>query len=50
VGEDGVFDGQKGQGWDGSFKGNPQDPGTYVWMAAGTTFSGEQIVRKGMQC
>ena len=38
---------QKGQGWDGSFKGNPQDPGTYVWMAAGTTFTGEQIVRKG---
>ncbi|MEJ7586238.1 MAG: PKD domain-containing protein [Ferruginibacter sp.] len=38
---------QKGHGWDGTFKGNPQDPGTYVWMAGGTTFTGEVIVRKG---
>jgi len=38
---------QKGAGWDGTFKGNPQDPGTYVWMASGATFTGEVIVRKG---
>jgi gliding motility-associated-like protein len=38
---------QKGQGWDGTFKGNPQDPGAYVWMAGGTTYTGEVIVRKG---
>ena len=38
---------QKGSGWDGTFKGNPQDPGTYIWMAQGTTFTGEIIVRKG---
>ncbi|MEP7107671.1 MAG: PKD domain-containing protein [Ferruginibacter sp.] len=38
---------QKGRGWDGSFKGNPQDPGTYVWMAEGATFTGQKIVRKG---
>ncbi|MCW3090400.1 MAG: type sorting protein [Ferruginibacter sp.] len=38
---------QKGQGWDGSYKGSPQDPGTYVWMASGATFTGEMIVRKG---
>lgn len=38
---------QKGQGWDGSFKGNLQDPGTYVWMAEGTTYTGQKIVRKG---
>ena len=38
---------QKGKGWDGTFKGNPQDPATYVWMAEGTTFTGKVIVRKG---
>ena len=38
---------QKGSGWDGTYKGNPQDPGTYVWMARGITFTGEIIVRKG---
>ncbi len=38
---------QKGAGWDGTFKGNPQDPGTYVWIASGATFTGEVIVRKG---
>lgn len=38
---------QKGAGWDGSYKGNLQDPGTYVWMAGGSTFTGEVIVRKG---
>ncbi len=38
---------QKGQGWDGFFKGNPQDPGSYVWMAEGTTYTGQVIVRKG---
>jgi len=41
------FTSQKGAGWDGTFKGNPQDPGTYVWMASGATFTGEVIVRKG---
>ncbi|MEO7769243.1 MAG: gliding motility-associated C-terminal domain-containing protein, partial [Ferruginibacter sp.] len=38
---------QKGQGWDGIYKGNQQDPGTFVWMASGATFTGEVIVRKG---
>lgn len=38
---------QKGHGWDGFFNGNPQDPGTYVWMAEGTTYTGQVIVRKG---
>ncbi len=38
---------QKGQGWDGTINGNPQDPGTYVWMASGATFTGELIIRKG---
>jgi len=38
---------QNGSGWDGTFKGNPQDPATYVWMAQGETFTGELITRKG---
>lgn len=35
------------QGWDGTFKGTLQPPATYVWIAAGTTFRGTEIVRKG---
>lgn len=35
------------KGWDGFYKGNPQDPATYVWMAQGVTFKGEFITRKG---
>jgi gliding motility-associated-like protein len=38
---------ERGKGWDGSYKGNPQDPGTFVWTAAGVTYKGESIVRKG---
>ena len=35
------------QGWDGNFKGKPQPAAAYVWVAAGTTFRGTEIVRKG---
>lgn len=38
---------QKGKGWDGTFNGSPQDPGTYVWMAEGTTFQNRLIKLKG---
>jgi gliding motility-associated-like protein len=38
---------EKDKGWDGSFKGNPQDPATYVWMAQGETYKGDFITRKG---
>jgi len=38
---------ERGKGWDGTYKGNPQDPGTYVWTAAGVTYKGESIVKKG---
>ena len=38
---------QKDKGWDGTYKGNPQDPAAYVWMAQGETFKGELITRKG---
>jgi gliding motility-associated-like protein len=36
-----------GKGWDGYYKGNPQDPGSFVWMAQGETWKGEFITRKG---
>lgn len=35
------------QGWDGTFKGVAQAAGTYVWVAAGTTFRGTELVKKG---
>jgi gliding motility-associated-like protein len=35
------------KGWDGTYKGNPQDPAAYVWMAQGETYKGELITRKG---
>lgn len=35
------------RGWDGTFKGKPLDAGAFVWVAAGTTFRGTEIVRKG---
>lgn len=36
-----------GKGWDGYYKGTPQDPANYVWMAQGETWKGELITRKG---
>ena len=38
---------QKNDGWDGTFKGNPQDAGTYVWMAEGINYRGELKQKKG---
>ena len=38
---------KKGAGWDGTINGNAQDAGTYVWLAKGTTFTGEIITKKG---
>jgi len=35
------------EGWDGNFKGKPQDPGTFVWMAEGVTYDGELISKQG---
>jgi PKD repeat protein len=34
-------------GWDGTLAGKPQDPGTFVWMARGTDYTGRVVVRKG---
>ncbi|MGN6804104.1 MAG: gliding motility-associated C-terminal domain-containing protein, partial [Ginsengibacter sp.] len=35
------------QGWDGTFRGRPQDPGVYVWIAEGVDYLGKKLVRKG---
>ncbi|MEO7802406.1 MAG: PKD domain-containing protein [Ginsengibacter sp.] len=34
-------------GWDGTFKGKPQDSGTYVWIAEAVDYLDRKIVRKG---
>lgn len=34
-------------GWDGKINGKEQSPGAYVWMAAGTDYTGKRIYRKG---
>lgn len=35
------------RGWDGTFKGQPQDPGVFVWMAEGVDYLGKKIFKKG---
>ncbi len=35
------------KGWDGNANGNPQQSGTYVYMAQGTDYLGNKIFRKG---
>lgn len=35
------------QGWDGTFKGSPQDPDVYVWMAKGIDYLGKPVFKKG---
>lgn len=35
------------QGWDGTYKGLPQAPDTYVWMVRGTDFTGKTVIKKG---
>jgi gliding motility-associated-like protein len=37
----------KNDGWDGTFKGVAQDPGTFVWMAEGVNYRGELRQKKG---
>lgn len=39
--------GQRLDGWDGTYKGKKQLPGTYVWDIKGKTFSGRVIEKKG---
>jgi len=37
----------KDHGWDGTFNGKAQDPGTYVWLAEGINYKGELRQKKG---
>ena len=36
-----------GDGWNGKYKGVPQDPGTFVWQANATDYKNKRIFRKG---
>jgi gliding motility-associated-like protein len=36
-----------GEGWDGTYKGQNQAPGTYIYQAEGLDFRGNTIFRKG---
>ena len=38
---------QVDHGWDGIYKGKPQDTATFVWMAAGITYKGQLRKKKG---
>ena len=35
------------KGWDGTYKGNPQDSGVFVWTAEGQDYMGNVIKGKG---
>lgn len=35
------------QGWDGTYKGVRQDPGTFVFVAEAITYTGKKIIKKG---
>lgn len=34
-------------GWDGTFKGKPQDPAVYVWIVEGVDYQNKKIAQKG---
>lgn len=34
-------------GWNGTYKGNNQDPATYIWYAEGTDYTNKKIKKKG---
>jgi gliding motility-associated-like protein len=36
-----------GDGWNGNYKGTPQDPAGYVWTATAVDYKDKQIFRKG---
>lgn len=38
---------QIGEGWDGKYKGQGQNAGTYVWEVEATDYAGKKIRRKG---
>ncbi|MBZ4256743.1 gliding motility-associated C-terminal domain-containing protein, partial [Mycobacterium tuberculosis] len=36
-----------GRGWDGTFNGVKQPPGTYIYMAEGVDYKGKIVFKKG---
>ncbi len=38
---------EENKGWDGTFNGVAQPPGTYVYQALGTDYTGKSVFRKG---
>jgi gliding motility-associated-like protein len=38
---------QAGNGWDGTYEGNPQETGNYVWIANGIDYHGNNIQQRG---
>ena len=38
---------QQNAGWDGTFKGHPQDPAVFVWIAGGVDYQDKKITQKG---
>ena len=38
---------EKEKGWNGVYKGKPQDSATFVWMAQGVTYKGKLKTKKG---
>lgn len=39
---------QLNQGWDGTFKGHPQDAAVFVWIAEGVDYLDKKITQKGI--
>ncbi|MBC7886332.1 MAG: gliding motility-associated C-terminal domain-containing protein [Ferruginibacter sp.] len=35
------------EGWNGTYRGNKQEPGTYVWHAEGTDYRNQKLKRRG---
>jgi gliding motility-associated-like protein len=38
---------EQGHGWDGSFRGSPQDSDVFVWIVEGEDYLGKTLVEKG---
>lgn len=38
---------KQGAGWDGTFKGKPQNIGAYIWVLDATGYNGSKFIRKG---
>ena len=38
---------EQGEGWDGTYKGRPQDAAVFVWIAEGVDYQDKKITQKG---